>query len=106
MNGDRNGNDEDYFSEVVEVPIEREIDLHTFHPGDVAEVVEEYIYQCHLRGFAEVRIVHGKGRQVLRRVVISVVKRNEYVASYSSASPERGGHGATIVKLRTGDRDL
>lgn len=98
---DSNGND--YFSpDPVEIPIEREIDLHTFHPRDVKEVVKEYLYQCQLRGYTEIRIIHGKGQQVLRRIVHSELEKNPSVDSYTGASPDRGGHGATIVKLRTG----
>ena len=97
---DRDHNDEEYFPEPVEMPIEPEIDLHTFHPSDVKDVVEEYLYQCHIREFSKVRIVHGKGRQVLRKIVISVLEKNPYVESYAVAPAELGGHGATVVILR------
>ena len=96
----KNGEDEFFSENTIEIPIEREIDLHTFHPRDVKDVVEEYLYQCHIRGFKEVRIIHGKGQQVLRRIVNSVLDKNPLVQGYSAANPESGGHGATIVMLR------
>ena len=95
-----NDDDEFYSEEPVEIPIEPEIDLHTFHPKEVRELLEEYLYQCHLRGFTEVRIVHGKGQQVLRKIVNSVLDKNAYVMNYKPAPPESGGHGATIAYLK------
>ncbi|OGL42045.1 MAG: hypothetical protein A2161_15645 [Candidatus Schekmanbacteria bacterium RBG_13_48_7] len=96
-----NGYDDNFFmDDPVEIPIEPEIDLHTFNPKDVKDVVEEYLYQCHVRGFQEVRIIHGKGQQVLRRIVNSVLEKSIFVQFYSIATPESGSHGATIVRLR------
>jgi len=96
---ERTNNDEYFPDDPVEIPIEPEIDLHTFHPGEVKEVVEEYIFQCHQRKFPEVRIVHGKGRQVLRKIVNSVLEKSPLIKSYGAASSRSGGHGATIVCL-------
>ena len=50
----------------VELPIEDFIDLHTFKPREVADVVEEYIYQVLRKGYPEVRIIHGRGIGVQR----------------------------------------
>ena len=40
-------------NEPVEVPIEDWIDLHTFQPREVADVVEEYLYQAIRKGFQQ-----------------------------------------------------
>src|SRR5262245_12830285 len=52
---------------VVEMEIEDELDLHTFAPRDVKGLVEDYLTLAAEKGFAEVRIVHGKGTGTLRR---------------------------------------
>jgi dsDNA-specific endonuclease/ATPase MutS2 len=82
------------------VPIEDSLDLHAFHPRDVAAVVEEYLWEAARRGYAEVRIIHGKGIGAQRRVVVSVLDRHPAVISHTLAPADRGHWGATIVRLR------
>ncbi len=59
--------------EPVEIPIEDWIDLHTFQPGEVASVVEEYIHQALLKGYRYIRIIHGRGIGVQREIVHSIL---------------------------------
>ena len=86
--------------EPVEVPIEDALDLHSFGPRDVASVVEEYLSAAHERGFREVRIIHGRGIGVQRAIVHAVLARQSSVLSFAEAPADRGGWGATIVRLR------
>jgi DNA-nicking Smr family endonuclease len=81
------------------VPIEDHLDLHTFAPRDVAAVVVDYLEAAHARGFREVRVVHGRGAGVQRAIVRGVLGRHPLVAAFADAPPERGGWGATIVRL-------
>ena len=86
--------------EPVRIPIEDALDLHAFSPRDVASVVAEYLDAAHARGFSEVRLIHGRGIGVQRKIVQSVLARHPLVAGFADAPPERGGAGATIVRLR------
>jgi len=88
------------FDQPVVLPIEDSIDLHTFSPKEIKDVVEEYLYQCSERGFPQVRIIHGKGIGVQREIVRSILAKSPYVLSFSDAGPEAGGWGATIVFLK------
>lgn len=88
-----------------ELPIEDALDLHTFHPRDVAVVVEEYLWEAARRGYREVRIIHGKGIGVQRRIVAGVLDRHPAVVSYTQAPADRGHYGATIVRLRPVTRE-
>jgi DNA-nicking Smr family endonuclease len=72
-----------------EVPIEDSIDLHTFQPREIAEVVEEYLYQALAKGFREVRIIHGRGIGVQREIVRSILQKHPKVISFHD-SPDRG----------------
>ena len=90
----------DPFGGPVEMAITEELDLHTFHPRDVKSLVTDYLDECRERGFAEVRIVHGKGVGVLREIVHKTLERHPAVASYRLADGARGSWGATIVTLR------
>jgi DNA-nicking Smr family endonuclease len=81
----------------VRVPIGDAIDLHPFAPADVASVVEEYIREAHAAGFAEVRVVHGRGRGVQRGIVQSVLERHPLVEAFWDAPDSH--LGATVARL-------
>jgi hypothetical protein len=84
--------------EVVELEIGDELDLHLFRPDEVAELVPDYLAEAAARGFREVRIIHGKGRGTLRRIVHAALERSPLVESFGAS--ERGSWGATLVKLK------
>lgn len=66
----------------------------------MASVVAEYLDAAQARGFVEVRLIHGRGIGVQRKIVQGVLARHPLVAGFADAPPERGGAGATIVRLR------
>ena len=82
------------------VPIEDSLDLHSFLPRDVPDVVSEYLDAARRRGFREVRLIHGKGRGVRRAEVRRLLASDARVAEVFDAPPDRGGMGASIVILR------
>ncbi|MEJ7601844.1 MAG: Smr/MutS family protein [Kofleriaceae bacterium] len=91
--------DDDGDGEVVQPVLTNELDLHTFLPRDCADVVEEYVRAAHEAGFASVRIVHGKGKGTLRRIVHGVLERHPAVKAFQLADPRSGSWGATLVEL-------
>ena len=74
--------------------------MHSFLPRDVPSVIEEYLHAAHMRGFREVRLIHGRGIGVQRAIVQSLLREHPLVAGLADAPEERGGKGATIVRLR------
>jgi DNA-nicking Smr family endonuclease len=86
--------------EAVEIPIEGTLDLHTFKPSEVKDLVPEYLRECAAKGIFRVRIIHGKGTGVLARTVSSILGKMPEVASFETAGPDEGGWGATIVRLK------
>jgi DNA-nicking Smr family endonuclease len=84
----------------VIVPIEDALDLHAFAPRDVRSVVDEYLRQAAAHGFAEVRLIHGKGTGAQRAMVQRLLADHPLVLRFFDAPPERGGWGATVVVLR------
>jgi len=85
---------------IVEIPITDVLDLHSFRPPEVADVVREYLDAAYARGFRALRIVHGKGIGVQRETVRTLLARDGRVEAFGDAPPEAGGWGATWVRLR------
>jgi DNA-nicking Smr family endonuclease len=86
--------------EPIQLPIDGVLDLHTFHPREVKDLVSDYLAACQERGIFQVRIIHGKGIGNLRRTVHSVLSKHPQVLSFILDHPQFGGWGATLVKLR------
>ena len=84
----------------VILPIDGVLDLHTFSPRDVKNLVADYIEECQRLSIFEVRIIHGKGTGALRRTVHSVLERLPNVSSFALAPGTAGGWGATIVNVK------
>ncbi len=96
----RNQNPEE--SRPVELPIDGVLDLHTFNPKEIGDLVPAYLAACQEKGILEVRIIHGKGIGNLMRSVQAILAKHPEVSRFSQASALHGGLGATIVILRRG----
>ena len=96
--------DDDFedFSEGLPVKLEITdvLDLHSFQPGEMADVVREWLDAVHGAGFHAVRIIHGKGIGVQRQMVRKLLSRDPRVEDFGDAPAEAGGCGATWVRLR------
>ena len=84
--------------EVQEYPIDGILDLHAFKPNEINSLIPEYITECINRNIIEIRIIHGKGKGVLRRGVHAILERDPRVISFEMAK-DRSSWGATIVQL-------
>jgi DNA-nicking Smr family endonuclease len=83
----------------VTLPIDGTLDLHTFDPAEVDDLIRDYLDACRERGILQARIVHGKGRGVLKARVESILDRLPDVVSRRAAGEDAGGWGATLVTL-------
>jgi len=89
---------------VNEIPIDGTLDLHTFDPREVGELVPHYLSLCRERGILDVRIIHGKGTGALRERVHALLRKLPDVESFALAG-DAGGWGATVVRLLAPGRD-
>jgi len=95
------GEDDEFDPEQpVEIPVVDSIDLHSFPPRDVPDVVDAYLEEASCKGFTEVRLIHGRGIGVQRDRVQKLLARHPLVSGFHDAPPERGGWGATIAYLK------
>jgi DNA-nicking Smr family endonuclease len=85
----------------VEFPIDGMLDLHTFQPKDVKELVLDYLAECRRKGILQVRIIHGKGIGTLREIVHATLSQMPEVESFKLTDEPAGGWGATIVILKS-----
>jgi len=95
--------DEDELSkelESVDLPVDGTLDLHTFHPREVKDLLPHYLALCRERGILQVRVIHGKGTGALRETVHSILGRLPEVSSFVLAGEDGGGWGATLVRLK------
>jgi DNA-nicking Smr family endonuclease len=86
--------------EAVELPITDVLDLHSFRPAEVPDVVRDYLDAAWEKGLRELRIIHGRGIGVQRQTVRTLLSRDPRVTGFGDAPAEAGGWGATWVRLR------
>jgi dsDNA-specific endonuclease/ATPase MutS2 len=79
-----------------------ELDLHTFRPAEVPDLLDDYLGECLRLGIGRVRIIHGKGSGTLAKRVQAILNRHHLVLSWRPAPAEAGGWGATLVELKPG----
>ncbi len=84
----------------VPLPITGELDLHTFRPEDLGELIPAYLAECAAHHLHDVRIIHGKGDGTLRETTRALLARSPLVASFRPGDSLSGSWGATIVTLR------
>lgn len=85
----------------VKIPITDTLDLHTFNPRELSDLINDYFKACIEIEIYSVRLIHGKGKGVLRRGLLEILDRHPLVASHQPAPPEAGGWGAVLVELKS-----
>lgn len=76
-----------------------EIHLRQMRAEDASDKLEKFIDDAVLGGLPWVRIVHGKGEGVLRKVAQEILRRHPHVKSFREGEPGEGGEGVTVAKL-------
>ncbi len=76
------------------------LDIRGKRVEETISLLDQFIDDAILLGQAELKILHGKGEGVLRKVVRDHLRRIKAVASVADEHVERGGDGITIVVLK------
>lgn len=89
------------FPEPIELEITDSLDLHSFAPRDVKNVVQNYLVEARKKGFRLVRIIHGKGIGVQREIVRKVLSETDFVKSFKTGDEFSGSWGATVAEFKS-----
>jgi DNA mismatch repair protein MutS2 len=73
--------------------------VHGMRAQQAVEAVDEYLEKAVLAGHHRVRIIHGKGRGILRSAIQRRLGDHPLVGLFHDATPDEGGEGVTIVEL-------
>ncbi len=77
-----------------------EISLRAMRAEDAMEELSRFMDDAVLAGLESVRIVHGKGEGILRKLTHDHLRKNRNVREYHLAEPAEGGDGVTIATLK------
>jgi DNA mismatch repair protein MutS2 len=78
----------------------REINLIGQRAEEARDNVDKFLDSAALAQVERIRIVHGHGMGVLKKVVGELLTAHPHVEKFYVAPPEEGGSGATIVEMK------
>lgn len=76
------------------------LDLRGMRGEEAAADLSKYIDEALLLSVKEVKIIHGKGDGILRKIVRETLRAISEVFHFEDEHVERGGSGATVVRLK------
>jgi DNA mismatch repair protein MutS2 len=76
------------------------LDVRGKRVEEVTPLLEQFLDNAILLGHGEIKILHGKGEGVLRKVVREQLRPYKQVASVADEHIDRGGDGITVVVLK------
>ncbi len=81
-------------------PLHQEINVIGQRAEQARDAVDEFLDRAVMATASRVRIVHGHGMGVLKKVIAELLGSHPHVAKFYSAPQQEGGAGATIVELK------
>lgn len=76
------------------------LDIRGQRGEEARHQVEKFLDDALLFGVEEVRILHGKGDGILRKLVREQLRPHPHVSAFADEHVERGGAGITVVQLK------
>jgi DNA mismatch repair protein MutS2 len=76
------------------------LDVRGKRVEELLPVLEQFMDNAILLGHGSLKILHGKGEGVLRKVIRERLKHYREVASFTDEHADRGGDGVTLVVLK------
>ena len=79
--------------------ITTEINVIGQRAEEALEAVDKFIDSAAMAEVQRVRVVHGHGMGILRKLIQEALGKNPHVSKFFTATPVEGGTGATIAEL-------
>lgn len=76
------------------------LDVRGMRAEEVEPLLIQFLDDAILLSRGQLKIIHGKGEGILRKVVRERLKKTKAVASFADEHADRGGDGATVVVLK------
>jgi len=81
-------------------PVHQEINVIGQRAEEARDNVDRFLDRAVMATASRVRIVHGHGMGILRKVLWELLESHPHVEKHYQAPPQEGGTGATIVELK------
>ena len=78
-----------------------EVDVRGYEADDAVRAVERFLEDAAVGGRQTVRIIHGKGKGILREEMKRFLAHNQLVKEFRLGEMREGGSGVTIVTLES-----
>lgn len=79
--------------------IPNRIDIRGYSATEAEKELEQFLDDATMANMGELRILHGKGSGVLRKLVRDKLREYQHVQEVSHPPREQGGDGVTVVKF-------
>ncbi|MES2616574.1 MAG: Smr/MutS family protein [Bacteroidota bacterium] len=77
-----------------------ELDLRGVRGEEAMLKLEQWLEDAHLLGHGNLKIVHGRGFGILRKLIHEHLKKTTFVKHYEHESEQLGGDGVTLIRLK------
>lgn len=77
-----------------------ELDLRGMRGENAIQEVENYLDKAIMLGFPSIKLIHGKGDGILRKLIREYLKKYAEVTKVEDEHADRGGDGITYVYLK------
>jgi len=84
--------------------VETELDLRGMSSDETLSEIDRALDDGIIAGIPFITIIHGKGKGILMRAVVNMVRSDVRIASFRPGKPAEGGTGVTIVFLKTQEK--
>lgn len=87
------------YVEKIDTSLKLELNIIGLHRDEAQEELIKYLDKCRVRNFKVVRIIHGFGNGILRKMVHEYLDKQKDV-TYRLGDINEGGGGATVVSFK------
>ncbi len=77
-----------------------EIDVRGMRGENAIQEIENYLDKAIMLGFSSIKIIHGKGDGILRKLIRNHLKGYKEISHFEDEHLDRGGDGITYVYLK------